>query len=484
MFWRKKHGGDQGNLVAKLESEEFTGRARQDNGQEHEFASETRAPSCGPEPVNRLRTWPYRGIPGAEGDCHHALDALISVMRALAEHPIRPSGSASSSEELVEPSATHLTWLADLEALRAEGTHRAACDWREIARFVESRRIDEAQWVRGHLEQFRATVQSFASSLGQAFERERVSDIHLSDGVERLLGAVAMGDQDVIREEALRTTRMIETTVIQRQARQAARVLSLAQCVDKFCSAVDDVEASVDGQTKLYTRPALVEHLSRLCDLSPLLKSMPCMMILDLEGLGIINRQHGEVAAERVVRATADTLASHFPRKEDFVARYYGGTFAIVLPDVTLARAEATAVGACRAVAEQASGLGSRAAGSRVSASVGVSRLIPGETVQQWVARAEHALSVVKRCGGDRVAVAEAQEAPPPSSQPATRVSASPHEGQPQGERAEGDASEVVSFSLSVSRSIAAASGTSTNGTSEAESVSRGAHASESVVPS
>lgn len=417
MFWRKKRKDKQPEPAPTRHGipERPTTRAPA----EHETVRASRASTYRPD-TGVKRTWPYRGVPQIQGDCQHALDVLISVMRTLADHRI------DASENTNGVGATYSSWVEELEALRTERTRNAAFDWRELADFVELRRLDEADWVRAKLAQFRGTVQSFGRSLSETLERERVADADLSDGVERLLGAIAMDDPEAVREEALRTTELIELAISERQARQAARVMSLAQCVDTFCSAANEAEVRLDEETSLYTRPALVEHLSRLCDLSLLLKSMPCIMIVDLDGFGHISSQRGETVADDVLRATADTLTRHFLRKEDFVARYYGGTFAIVVPDISIADAEEAGARVCEAISEQATGL--RGASLKVSASVGVSCLVTGEPVHEWVARAEHALSTAKRCGGARVAVASAPETPRSRTEPDVAVAPHPVE--------------------------------------------------------
>jgi diguanylate cyclase len=85
-------------------------------------------------------------------------------------------------------------------------------------------------------------------------------------------------------------------------------------------------------------------------------------------------------------------------------ARYGGEEFAVILPNTAIENAARLAETIRQRVANKP--IVNRKTGEqlgRVHVSIGVSDLVPGETVQQFVERADHALYTSKRTGRNKV---------------------------------------------------------------------------------
>jgi diguanylate cyclase (GGDEF)-like protein len=95
-------------------------------------------------------------------------------------------------------------------------------------------------------------------------------------------------------------------------------------------------------------------------------------------------------------------------RKLDLLFRVGGEEFMLLLPDARESAAAAVAQQLCASISESA-----LLEGQRVTASIGVSELHPGETLDSWMKRADDAMYAAKKAGRDRVW---------PSSMPAVPV--------------------------------------------------------------
>jgi diguanylate cyclase (GGDEF)-like protein len=128
-----------------------------------------------------------------------------------------------------------------------------------------------------------------------------------------------------------------------------------------------------------------------------------CLLLLDLDHFKRINDSHGHACGDAVLRLAARTMAAN-ARATDFVARIGGEEFAVLLPEQDGAGAQAVAENMRALVA----GLDTTdiAPGMRVTASLGVAVMRPGEDRDSLLRRADAALYEAKNAGRDRVMMA------------------------------------------------------------------------------
>jgi diguanylate cyclase (GGDEF)-like protein len=113
------------------------------------------------------------------------------------------------------------------------------------------------------------------------------------------------------------------------------------------------------------------------------------VMLLDLDGLKIINDQHGHPVGSRALRRLAEVLRVH-SRSMDTPARYGGDEFALVLPET----GEQAAQSAAFRIRER---LATQAERPKLSVSVGVA-VYPqhGTTADRLLISADRALYAMK----------------------------------------------------------------------------------------
>jgi diguanylate cyclase len=167
---------------------------------------------------------------------------------------------------------------------------------------------------------------------------------------------------------------------------------------------IDDArrEARTDVLTAVANRKAFNEKLYLLLAAWQRAREPFVVMLLDLDQFKRINDSHGHLAGDRVLGKVGSWL-KEWVREGDFVGRYGGDEFAVLLPmtelSVGMELAEAIR---CRA-ADQASRVALRGEQVSVSVSIGVAAPWEGDSAESILHRADHALYKSKRLGRNRV---------------------------------------------------------------------------------
>lgn len=129
------------------------------------------------------------------------------------------------------------------------------------------------------------------------------------------------------------------------------------------------------------------------------------MTIIDLDGFKAINDHRGHGGGDAVLRGYSDQILSVF-RHHDMVARYGGEEFAVILPNTT----REGAVRALQKVQKRVSETACTHNGERFpmpTFSAGLAEYLHGETLSDFIERADAALYHAKRLGRNRVEIAQ-----------------------------------------------------------------------------
>jgi diguanylate cyclase (GGDEF)-like protein len=158
-----------------------------------------------------------------------------------------------------------------------------------------------------------------------------------------------------------------------------------------------DRETVIDELTTAPNRAYLTRHAPRMLEFSGRKGFPVCALFIDLDKFKSINDTLGHAAGDRVLTAVAMRLKESM-RRYDIFARLGGDEFVAILPDTDLTEAAEMAARITRAVSglsvPRITGLDTPLG---VSASVGLSRLEPGESLDALIRRADADMYAVKR---------------------------------------------------------------------------------------
>ena len=128
-----------------------------------------------------------------------------------------------------------------------------------------------------------------------------------------------------------------------------------------------------------------------------------CLILADLDDFKRLNDTHGHDAGDRAIVQVSQQLRAAC-RKSDQVCRWGGEEFLVVLPRTGLDEARAVAQRIHAAAGAHALQVGAQPV--RITLTLGVAAHVPGESVEQWVARADRALYRGKTAGKNRTELA------------------------------------------------------------------------------
>jgi diguanylate cyclase (GGDEF)-like protein len=125
--------------------------------------------------------------------------------------------------------------------------------------------------------------------------------------------------------------------------------------------------------------------------------------MLDIDHFKRVNDSHGHSAGDDVLKAVAASIKGQL-RNVDMVFRYGGEEFLILLSNTS--REPAAMVGERLRYAAQAAEYYADGQLIELTVSLGCSTLLPGESAESLLRRADSALYVAKREGRNRLAMA------------------------------------------------------------------------------
>ena len=161
-----------------------------------------------------------------------------------------------------------------------------------------------------------------------------------------------------------------------------------------------DMEVGRDVLTQLFNRRFLPTILKREIELSRRKETKFCILMLDIDYFKHVNDQHGHDAGDRVLQNIAGLLINQV-RASDFVFRYGGEEFLIVLAEVDADQTENVAEKIRSRVEAIHIPLANNDS-TQVTLSIGIAAFDGHPDYQRLIDRADKALYAAKRAGRNR----------------------------------------------------------------------------------
>ena len=202
------------------------------------------------------------------------------------------------------------------------------------------------------------------------------------------------GPEWQVQNEILKLTNDL-TTMIRTGERTNRELKEANEKVEKL--------ARTDSLTGLANRRTLQEAMQREIARAARLGEHLSLVMADLDHFKSINDQYGHTTGDRVLAEAGAVFGSHL-RPYDLAARYGGEEFVLLLPATSTEGAMVVAERMRKALAD----ITVPDCPRQITMSLGVATWMPGETPEQFVARADAALYHAKNTGRNRVEAAAA----------------------------------------------------------------------------
>lgn len=350
-------------------------------------------------------------LPPAPGgdELDQTLDTMAAILRVLGDFAFDLADQpAEELRSLYETWARHVLVGAPRpgsEAAPGAPSSPARRDWIGVRQFVSDHRRRESTYVTRGFDDLKQVIWVFIQGLGRAVPADEKDDRQVSDQLSRLRQAIQGHDTEYIKREALASIQLVERVVAERKERQQHTIAGLAQHMERIGNELTHTgnQASMDALTGIPDRAAFNEHLERLANLGLVFGRPACLFLVDIDDFKWVNDRFGSPSGDEVLRQVARCLRRVFRRRGDFTARIGGDELAAVIGEASLEAANRLAERLLFSVRDLA--VEHEGSPIRVTVSIGVARLGPGEDPKSWLARASRALDAARQFGCDRVVV-------------------------------------------------------------------------------
>lgn len=272
-----------------------------------------------------------------------------------------------------------------------------------ISEGIASHRRRERHWVTKNVRDMAETVVGLITRLSRNVSLDRSGDSKIGEQLSRLKGAVEHEDLPMMRNEVLAAVETIGTALKERDERQRSEMAAISHQLEALKNELTHArkEMAIDGLTRLYNRASLDEHMESVASISVLSGRDTCLLMVDIDHFKDVNDTWGHQAGDAILKSLSDLLVKSFPRKNDFVGRYGGEEFAVVLGEDGAVTGRMLSQRLLERVRETV--VVWEGQEIRVTVSIGIAQFSGCESVKDWIARADKALYQAKSEGRDRV---------------------------------------------------------------------------------
>ncbi|MFT5577749.1 MAG: diguanylate cyclase [Paraglaciecola psychrophila] len=252
------------------------------------------------------------------------------------------------------------------------------------------------------LQNLTALASQLIDHMGSAIDGSSNFDSQLADSMGQLKTATSADNVAEVIENTLAATQSIRDS----NSQFSLQLETANSEILALRSQLQDVEkqAFTDQLTQLYNRHAFDVQLKQLLAVDVAAENV-CLIIADLDHFKKFNDEHGHVIGDRVLTRMGELIQDYCPDNATG-ARYGGEEFAIIVSNANEQEAAAMA----ETLRERLLKLRVRLKNSdkvldNITASFGVTRYRLGESVENFIDRADKMLYRAKKAGRNRVEV-------------------------------------------------------------------------------
>jgi diguanylate cyclase len=297
------------------------------------------------------------------------------------------TGLAPGLNQSVNEALSQTGELSEADIDRLYNAHVAGSRANERLDAVGARVLDEIKQIMAVIDGAAGSANSYSASLADA--SEKLADAPDGDTLRALIDRLVTGAKEM---EA--SNRKLED----RLSASKLEIEELQQNLDAVRT-----ESLTDPLTKLSNRKFFDAELAKAIAAAARKNEPLSLMMSDVDEFKSFNDKYGHQTGDQVLRLVAMAVKQNV-KGQDIAARYGGEEFALALPNTGLNSALTVADQIRRAVMTKE--LMKRSSGERlgrVTISIGVAVLRPGDTAQSLIERADNCLYAAKRNGRNRV---------------------------------------------------------------------------------
>ncbi len=256
-----------------------------------------------------------------------------------------------------------------------------------------SDRIQETiKGVTGAVSNVKSATSQYNTTLENARKRFDSKDMG-KDDMQKILSMVMNDTTDMISKNKKLEEELMKSSSVMQDLRRDLEMVRK--------------EALTDGLTNLANRKAFDAEIQNLIEEARVNKTTLSLIMMDIDHFKSFNDNFGHQIGDQVLRLVARTLTEGV-KGRDMACRYGGEEFAILLPETNVQGAMQVGNALRKTVAGK--DIINRATGEKIAQitlSGGSAEYIEGETIEDFIGRADAALYTSKRNGRNQVSMAD-----------------------------------------------------------------------------
>ena len=349
--------------------------------------------------TKKNRTAPHKQ-PGASVSSVSAVDALADLLQISADWAL-PNG-ASQELALAEAEAwkRHVLLGAPVEGVHTEAPHQR--DWRGVRDYYRDLRKREHERYLKEREEFNTLIWSLIQGVQEMAGTERKNSDRLNASVKEINEVMQDSPVNELKEAVALAIDTVAEVIVAQRSDFDRKLNDLGENLNEMRDQLFQVQQQLkrDPLTDLYNRRAFDQTLARSLEFANISGDPPCLLMVDLDHFKRVNDRYGHQAGDLVLQEVANALVRAFPHRNDFISRYGGEEFAIILAGVRPENRPKLAERVLNAVRD----LEVHWSGHRLwlTCSVGFTSALAFEPPEAFIRRADEALYQAKAEGRDR----------------------------------------------------------------------------------
>lgn len=334
-----------------------------------------------------------RSVPPSPEEHRSAAETLSELLLIYAKFAFDTEYLSARDTQLrcAEWAADSLISAPGRQTKPPAGSVELRTNWPGLVKFITEHRQAECISITTGRSDLGDSIRGFARIFHEMLQVDRNTDTHTARVLLRISNGLSADDDTQILDAAAELVELVQKQCLEREQLGARRLGVLQAHVAKLERALEGNQSplSLDPGTRLHNAQAFAEHLEFISCVG---KLFPCPPSLTLYRMGSKFMPTGSAPEDRAVRL-ADGLVRVLFSSEHYVARPGPGQFAAVLAGLTVDEA--------LLLSEQARRSALEAAELPELALTGVvCSLVPGESSQEWEARAQARLNENGAAGG------------------------------------------------------------------------------------
>ena len=250
-------------------------------------------------------------------------------------------------------------------------------------------------------------------ALGKLGGEAKSFNMRLMGSSERFNRLTEIEDIREIKKQISQEVRELNRAVVEKQKQDEAGYSKLSKRIEVLQTNLNQTkkEASLDALTRVANRGNFDEAIERWIKIHKENGKSFVIGMLDLDNFKQINDTHGHQVGDRVLLCAAQTFGKYV-RPSDFLGRYGGEEFVILLTDLELPQAEAKFTELLAKIAGCTYEYKKDIEKCTVSFTVsgGLAEFSPDDTAEELIRRADQALYEAKRTGKNRTVTGKKQK--------------------------------------------------------------------------